>query len=331
MKRANKFVISPTWKLLLSDMQIDINAVLANARLPADLFNRPNPTLSPVEYFQLWYGIDKAAGERQLPLLLARHMTVESFDAPIFASICSQDLNTAVSRLREYKPLIGPMILDIEETEKETRLEISCYGHQGPLPASLSLSEMVFFTQLARLATREPITPLAVELPELPENTEEFESYFGCKLEPGKQVAIRFSAEDARKPFMTQNAAMWEFFESKLNQKLADMTSSANTVDRVRAVLLEALPGGQSTIEHVAEKLAMSKRTLQRKLTAEAETYQSVLQSVRAELADHYLEKSSMSLGEISFLLGFSESNSFIRAYSSWKGISPGNYREMFH
>ena len=64
----------------------------------------------------------------------------------------------------------------------------------------------------------------------------------------------------------------------------------------------------------------MSKRTLQRKLTSEAESFQSVLQSVRAELADHYLESSKMSLGEIAFLIGFRESNSFIRAYSTWKG-----------
>lgn len=331
MKRASKFVISPTWKLLLNDMEIDVNMVLAHARLPADLFNREHATLSPMEYFRIWEAIDKTAGNRQLPLLLAKHMTVESFDAPIFASICSANLNTALARLSKFKPLIGPMVLDIHQSDSETALTISCYGHQGQLPSSLSLTELVFFTQLSRLATRELIRPIEITLPELPQNIEDYEAYFGCKMKVGNKVSMRFNAEDANRPFMTQNAAMWDFFEAKLNQKLADLDSAANTVDRVRAVLLEALPSGESSIEYVAEKLAMSKRTLQRKLTAEAETYQSVLQSVRAELADHYLEKSSMSLGEISFLLGFNESNSFIRAYSSWKGISPGNYREMCH
>ncbi|WP_394147063.1 AraC family transcriptional regulator ligand-binding domain-containing protein [Shewanella atlantica] len=331
MKRASKFVISPTWKLLLCDMQIDVNLVLAHAKLPADLFNRESAILSPMEYFELWHGIEQAAGDRQIPLLLAQHMTVESFDAPIFASICSPNLNTALTRLSQYKPLIGPMVLNVKQDEKETKLTIKCYGYQGQLPCSLSLTEMVFFTQLSRLATRELIQPMEIELTELPENLTEYEAYFGCKLKLGEHLAISFRSEDARKPFVTKNAAMWEFFEAKLNQKLADLDSTANTVDRVRAVLLETLPSGESAIEHVAEKLAVSKRTLQRKLTAEAETYQSVLQAVRADLADHYLEKSNMSLGEISFLLGFSESNSFIRAYSSWKGISPGTYRERCH
>ena len=88
---------------------------------------------------------------------------------------------------------------------------------------------------------------------------------------------------------------MWAFFEDKFNQKLINLDSGANTVARVRATLLESLPGGESSIEFVANKLAMSKRTLQRKLTSEAETYQSVLQSVRMELADHFLERSEMS------------------------------------
>lgn len=94
---------------------------------------------------------------------------------------------------------------------------------------------------------------------------------------------------------------------------------------------MEALPSGQSSIEDVAAKLAMSKRTLQRKLNNDKENFQTLLQEVRVDLADHYLERSEVSLGEISFLLGFQESNSFIRAYSAWKGVSPGYYREQCH
>jgi AraC-like DNA-binding protein len=331
MKRANKFVVSPNWKLLLTDMQMDVAAVLAYANLPADLFNRENATLSPKEYYDLWRGVEQAAGDVEMPLLLAQHLSVEAFDAPIFASICSQNLNAAIQRLSQYKPLIGPMILDIDVAKEQTRLEISCYGYEGEIPNSLGLTELVFFTQLARLATREKVCPIKVELSKLPKNIDAYEEFFGCQLTHSTCFAISYSAEDAVKPFLTSNIAMWEFFETKLNQKLADLDTSASTVDRVRAVLFEMLPGGDSSIETVTERLAMSKRTLQRKLTAEAETFQTVLQTVRSELADHYLARSSMSLGEISFLLGFQESNSFIRAYSAWKGMSPGSYREQCH
>ncbi len=331
MKRARKFAVSPSWKVLFSDMQIDTAAVLRYAKLPADLFSLENASLSPAEYFQLWEALEQVAGEQEVALLLAQHLSAESFDPPIFASMCSPDLNTALKRLSHYKPLIGPMILDVAVTSKDTRLTIHCYGYEEHIPRSLGMSELVFFTQLSRIATRSNIQPLAIELPDLPSKLELYIDYFGCDVGQGNAVSIRFSAEDAKRPFLTSNAAMWEYFESKLNQKLADLDSTATTVERVRAVLLEALPSGYGSIESVADKLAMSKRTLQRKLTSEAESFQSVLQLVRAELADHYLESSKMSLGEIAFLIGFCESNSFIRAYSTWKGMSPGYYREQCH
>lgn len=190
---------------------------------------------------------------------------------------------------------------------------------------------MVFFTQLSRLATRAAITPVQITLPELPEHLSAYETYFGCELVLGNAVEIRFFAADAQQPFVTSNAQMWDFFEQGLNQRLKDVENTASTVERVRAVLIEALPAGYSAIEMVANKLAISKRTLQRKLSAEAQSYQLVLQGVREDLADHYLERSKLSLSEISFLLGFHEANSFIRAYSAWKGMTPGHYRELCH
>jgi len=331
MKRANKFIVSANWQLILNDMKIDTAAVLTFAKLPADLFNRANATLSPAEYFRLWRGIELAAGDRNVALLLADHLSVEAFDAPIFACICSPDLNTAVRRLSHYKPLIGPWMLGVDEGNDSTRLSIECYGNEGEIPRCLGMTELVFFTQLARIATRTRVEPLSITLPQLPDNLAPYTDYFGCEPELGEGVSIRFSAEDATRPFLTANASMWSFFEDKLSQKLADLDASATTVERVRAVLLEALPSGEASIESVANKLAMSKRTLQRKLTTEAESFQSVLSAVRTELADHYLEKTQMSLGEISFLLGFQEANSFIRAYSGWKGMSPGSYREQLH
>ncbi|BFM18258.1 AraC family transcriptional regulator [Maricurvus nonylphenolicus] len=331
MKRASKFSVSSNWKLLLSDMQIDLADILAHARMPADLFNREGAALTPLEYFQLWQGIDQAAAPRELPLLVAEHLSVEAFDAPIFAAICSPDLNTALRRIQQYKPLIGPMVMDIHIDSLATSVSIHCYGHEDNLPQSLGLTELVFLTQLTRLATRHKVAPAKVILPRLPHNIDTYERYFGCKLAQGDHVKVVFNAADAARPFLTSNASMWSFFEANLNQRLADLDTTATTTERVRAVLLESLPAGNSAIETVAEKLAMSKRTLQRKLTAEAESYKSVLQSVRAELADHYLAKTQMSLGEISFLLGFQEANSFIRAFTTWKGEPPGSYRERYH
>ncbi|AOT10874.1 AraC family transcriptional regulator [Pseudoalteromonas luteoviolacea] len=329
MKIASKFTVHANCKILLQDMNIDVETVVAYSKLPADILNREPVMLSPKEYFAWWLAIEKAANGQDVPLLVAEHLSVEVFDAPLFAALCSPDLNTALSRIKHYKPLIGPMKMDLEINDKTTTMGLSCYGYEGAVPAVLVLTEMVFFTKLLRMATRYNAVPKSVTLPALPSNIEAYEAFFGCKLKQGEQLSIAFRAEDAARPFLTANSGMWSYFEGGLNQKLADLTATATTVERVRAVLLESLPVGQSSIELVAQKLTMSKRTLQRKLTDEETNFHSVLQNLRSELAKHYLQKSHISLGEVAFLLGYQESNSFIRAFTTWFGVSPGSYREQ--
>lgn len=336
MKRANKFVIPPSWKLLFQDLGLSIEEVLAFAGLPRGLFNQQKVQLSPAQYFQLWHGIDLAAQGRDMPLEFAKAMSLEFFDVPIYAAICTPNLNAAAKRLQEYKPLIGPMILDIEQTTEFTELGIRCYGHEAPLPLCLNLSELIFFTQLARLATRETITPLRVELPALPKSPEKYEAYFGCALTVGSETKVRFAAADANRPFLTQNQNMLSCFEGELKKQLTQATSGASSESsdirvQVTQVLIDALPQGQSNIDYVSSQLAMSKRTLQRKLSEKDQSYQELLQEVRQSLAHDYLTKSQLPISEIAFLLGFQESNSFIRAHTAWHGVSPHQRRELSH
>jgi len=312
---------------MISDMGLNPAHVLALAGLPADLFSRKDATLSPGDYFKLWIGLEGAAGAEELPLLFGQTISVEAFDPPIFASLCSPNLNKALQRLAQYKPLIGPMVMVVDIGKMQTSVTLECYGYTDHIPRSLGATELVFFTQLARLATRKHIVPSLLEIPQVPENTKPYEDYFGNSIRSGKAVCIGFSANDASLPFLTEDAAMWNFFEIQLKQRLSDLEYEANTTQRVKSALLEMLPIGQSTIEKAACRMGMSKRTLQRKLNQESSSYKKVLNSTRKALAEHYLARSMISLPEISFLLGYQDSNSFLRAFKSWNGITPSEYR----
>ena len=329
MKPAIKFSISSKWKMLLLDMGIDPTLALTHAQLPLDLFSRAKIQLNTEEYFRLWNGIDAVANSKEVALLLAKYVSAESFDPPIFAALCCQNLNTALDRLSHYKPLIGPMRLTVTKTNEYTELQLKCEQNVTTMPYALCMSEAVFFTQLARIGTRDTIQPTQVIVPVVAKQLAAYKDYFGCSVTQGENLIVRFKAEDATKPFLTASDAMWEFFEDNLNQQLQNLTHTATTSERVKSVLLKALPSGEMSIDFVASSLAMSKRTLQRKLTEDADTFQSILLSVRAELAHHYLKQPDLSLGEIAYLLGFKEPSSFIRAFSNWTGTSPTAYRSQ--
>jgi AraC-like DNA-binding protein len=97
---------------------------------------------------------------------------------------------------------------------------------------------------------------------------------------------------------------------------------------RVYARLIEYLPAGDCSREKVAHSLNMSESAFQKKLKAEGTSYQEVLDETRAELARHYLGKSGLSISEAAFLLGFTDSSNFSRAFKRWTGKSPSEFRE---
>ena len=327
MAKARRFAVQPGWQILLADMGVPVADVLRHADLPADLFRRADASLAANQYFALWQALEDITGSSELPLLIGRAISVESFDAPIFAALCSPDLNVALGRLSDYKRLIGPLRLDVQVGTGKTRAVIHCDGYDGDLPVSVGATELVFLTQLARIATRRRVEPIALTLSQPPADGAAYREFFGRAIRRGEGTSIAFAARDASAPFLTENLAMWRAFEPDLRQRLAEVECDAGIVERVRSVLLEMLPGGLSSIDEAARRLAMSKRSLQRHLRAEARTYQDVLNETRRELAEHYLVRSTLPPSEISFLIGFRDSNSFLRAFNGWTGQTPGEFR----
>jgi AraC-like DNA-binding protein len=71
----------------------------------------------------------------------------------------------------------------------------------------------------------------------------------------------------------------------------------------------------------------MSERSLQRKLTEEGVTFQSLVSTTRHQLALEYLADPAHSLIEIAYMLGYEDQNSFFRAFRQWEGRTPSDWR----
>ncbi|MGJ8686611.1 MAG: helix-turn-helix domain-containing protein, partial [Spongiibacteraceae bacterium] len=87
------------------------------------------------------------------------------------------------------------------------------------------------------------------------------------------------------------------------------------------------LPLGEPSQEKVANILNVSMRNLQRKLGALDMPYKDILNKARRDLALSYIADSNYSISEITYLLGFSDTSSFTRAFKRWTGMSPSDYR----
>ncbi|MGI9390186.1 MAG: AraC family transcriptional regulator ligand-binding domain-containing protein [Boseongicola sp.] len=320
------FTVDLGWAALMNALKLRATDVLRAAELPEDLFARTRPTLSADKFTSLWDALATAMETDAPGLTIGRAVTAEMFSPPLFAAFCSPDLTIATARLAQYKPLVGPLIL--ESHPMAGGLELTFAPEPGiVLPNEFIAAELVFLVQMARLALRDEVRPIAVEM-QTPPASAAYAEFFGHRIRTGPFDRVVFSPEVARRPFVSANPALFAAFEPDLQLRLGELAQDSTVSDRVRATLMEALPSGRGDVANTASQLGMSSRSLQRKLGAEGTSFQTELQNLRTRLATSYLNGTEHSSAEISFMLGYDDPNSFIRAFHDWTGTTPEAMRK---
>lgn len=320
------FIVDGRYKDLLKYHGIDAGIVLKKAQLPEDILNHKSITMKEEEYYRFMEAIDIVGCDSTMPIKLSTTTQIENFSPPIFASYCSKNGRICIERLAKYKKLIGPMSFRIKEDMDNTTVEIVSGNDTLDLPSFLVQSEMAFLVNIIRKATKVKIIPKGISMKQDSPNVA-LEEFMGIAPMAGTSNAVSFWNKDLEEPFISYNDAMWSYFEPELNKRLAELDVDASVSARVRSALTELLPGGVFGIEDVAEKLGVSKRTLQRKLSEENTTFQKQLNSTREVLALHYINNTDMTTNDIAYLLGYAELNSFLRAFSIWTGVNVSEYK----
>lgn len=96
----------------------------------------------------------------------------------------------------------------------------------------------------------------------------------------------------------------------------------------VKRLVAEAMHQGVPEVKQIAEKFDMSYRTFQRRLSDEGHNYKELVAQVRQSVATELLANNDCSIGEIAYLVGFTEASTFHQAFKRWTGQSPGEYRK---
>lgn len=120
--------------------------------------------------------------------------------------------------------------------------------------------------------------------------------------------------------------ALAELCARQCEDLLASMRQRAGVTEEVRRALLTAA-GEFPDLPSLARRLAMSERTLRRRLAAEQTGFRAITDEVRETLACRYLTGTDLPVAEIAALVGYDDSANFRRAFKRWTGVSPGRYR----
>ena len=180
-----------------------------------------------------------------------------------------------------------------------------------------------------RVAVGADFNPRAVALARpKPEGVEQkYADFFACPVSfDAPLTTISIDEADLAVRLPAANAQLMQLYEH-LTQESLDKLDLADFPSRVQNELIKLLPTGVSGKEQVSEALNMSPRTLYNKLESAGTTYREVLDDTRRSLAEEYIRR-DLPVYEVAYLIGFSDTANFSRAFKKWTGISPVEFRE---
>jgi AraC-like DNA-binding protein len=185
---------------------------------------------------------------------------------------------------------------------------------------------------MMRTFTGRELHPLRVSFrhPE-PESTADYARIFRCPVLFGqKENSMTLDLKILVTPVLIANPALRQRFEEYAQDLLSKMGTCDETVRAVTRIILSRLDEKTLSMQTVATQMAISVRTLQKRLAEEGVLYSGLLEDIRIRLARQYLRE-NYTVEQITYLLGFSDPSVFRKAFKKWTGATPKEYREVIH
>lgn len=316
--------------LYLDSLHVDIDAFLRSLDIEPDTVRSPDAYLPVETYLRIQ---DEAAGfvnDPYLGLHMGEFAQPGSWSILGYLMMNCKTLSEAFEKSGRYQRIIGNMINGRMELGLGKVRAVYFTPPHAPV-MSRHCFEATFSSsvRLARTLSGLPLAPLEVTFtyPE-PESRAEYERIFNCPVHFGKKDhSMTLDMRMGNLPVRMANPALLEHFEQYAQDFLAQLERNDATTQAVIKIILARLDDESLSIEKVAREMAVSVRTLQKRLESEGVVFSDLLRDIRQRLAKKYLRE-NYSVEQITYLLGFSEPSVFRKSFKKWMGITPKEYRE---
>jgi AraC-like DNA-binding protein len=163
-----------------------------------------------------------------------------------------------------------------------------------------------------------------------PDDLSEYNRIFNCPILFNQSTtALVFPLGVLDIPLKHPNPALLSLLEQHANNLLSKMDEDDHFSKKISLKIFELISGNNPTLERIAKDLGIGKRVLQAKLKKEGITFRKLIDNVRKELAKNYLAEKRYTIGDITYLIGFSDPSIFRRAFKRWTGMTLIQYRSI--
>jgi AraC-like DNA-binding protein len=308
-----------------SALKLDVARIRRDASI-ADLTD-PDALVPAALFEEVVRAARVQAPREELVLEAALSMPLGAFGLMDYLAASSDTVGEAFTSLQRFLPTVAPgCVFEIEESAREYAVVLR---RNRDYEKGVDGDELTLGVTLRHFRTYAESFPVrAVDSSRRdPAAPEAFRRLFGAPVRFGLgSAALRLAPEapgialKSRDPLLRRTL---EVAAARLG--LGDAAPPLEMV--IRGRLRELLPEGKAEASHVAEALALSTRSLHRKLAEVGRTFHDVVSEFRRAEAERLLSQGRASLSEVALRLGFADQSAFSRAFKRWTELSPSEWR----
>jgi AraC-like DNA-binding protein len=304
---------------------LNVGRILREAGIPSQTMSDADARVPEETANALWDAVARASGDPDFGLHAAERMEVGPLGLIEYLGRTSATLGEALHQVVRYVAILA----DPPEVSLSIGADVAHFVvHRDSLPRPLAEFAMALLTIRVRQIAGSDLDPLAVEFVHpAPAGTAEHARIFRAPVRFGQpRTAMLLPRRVLDRPLLTAEPGLSRILEHHARDLLARVRSHGSLVGRAYQAVAESLRGGPATLDDVARRVGMSRRTLQRRLREAGTSHQALLEEVRRRLALFYVGEQALPPGEVAYRLGFSDPTAFHHAFKRWTGTTPAAY-----
>ncbi len=318
---------------LAQSLGIDTAFLLNQVGIEASLLADNSCHISGLKFQQLIELLIDHSNDPLFGLHTAQFVQPGSYSVLGFISMNCETLGEAIAKIKPFEKLVGDMgTTSFEQKTPYFKISWDCHFPNQRVRRHMIDNCLASWLTFARYLLDSPLIPAQVCFSSKPPNPEyltEYVELFGCPISFNQpDNAILFDQKYLQLPLNKGNKQLLTTLEQHAEMQLNNLTSHKTIVEKTEQLIQQNLSTGKFHQQDIADFLGISHKTLQRRLKKENLRFQQLVDKVRLRYTIELLDNYSLSLNEISQLIGFNEPRSFYRWFARLTNKSPGQWRK---
>lgn len=305
---------------------IPLKQIFRGTNLSESWLKDNNALISPEHYLSIVNNALDESKDPSLGLHLAQQHNLAELGIWGYAIISSTTLDEANQVAIQYWALNGSLVTLFYQKEKN----YSVWTIKPAFPMdslrswNFAVEELLstFYSASTFLSKEDfQIAQIDLSYPE-PAHGSLYAEMFHCPVYFNKETDMfRTSFNFENIPTSMGNPILADICKQQCRQLMAKLKVYDELISTIRNLLITSL-GQFPRLPVIAGEMAMSPRTLRRRLEERNITYQNILDEIRMELTKEYIVTTNLSIDQIANRLGFSEATTLRRAFKKWTGLN---------